>query len=148
MFFFFNNKLFPGNPPCQGSLYCTTQDHGGHQLTQGASQISHLCSLLLCKLAEADRVFCVYISSSLPCSSTVLQLTGGSHIWHTKLKSDINKGLGEGRLMLLKQLLTMHGRMSEATETPRISVCEEHLKGNVLSGPMWAFCNRNVKTSG
>lgn len=25
----------------------------------------------------------------------VLQLTGGSHTWDIKLKSDINKGLGE-----------------------------------------------------
>ena len=78
----------------------------------------------------------------------VLQLTGGSHTWDAKLKSDINKGLGEGGLMLLKQPLTMHGRMLEATETPGNSVCEEHLKGNVLSGPMWPLCSRNVKTSG
>lgn len=32
--------------------------------------------LLLCKLAEAHRVFCACTSSSLTRSSTVLQLTG------------------------------------------------------------------------
>lgn len=66
-----------------------------HNQTQGAGQISQLCSLLLCKLAEAGCVFCVYTSSSLRCSSMVLQLMGGSHTWDIKLKSDINKGLGE-----------------------------------------------------
>lgn len=49
--------------------------------------------------------------------------------------------------MPLKQPLTTPGRMSEATETPGISVCEEHLKGDVLSGPMWPLCSRNVRTS-
>ena len=66
-----------------------------HNLTQGAGQISQLCSLLLCKLAEAGRAFCMCTSSSLRCSSMVLQFTGGSHTWDIKLKSDINNGLSE-----------------------------------------------------
>lgn len=43
----------------------------------------------------------------------------------------------------------MQGRISEARETPQVSVCEECFKENGLGeyGPRWPPCNMNLKTS-